>query len=82
MVAQVADAVVAGYALAWLVLDELQIFDVVVHPHYRRRGLARQLLLALLDERYLYTSTSIYGYPECFRNILWMNPTQIFDSTI
>ena len=52
MVAQVADATVAAYVLAWLVLDELQIFDVVVHPHYRRRGLARQLLLALLVDRY------------------------------
>lgn len=44
-------AAVAGYVLAWLVLDELQIFDVAVHPRYRRRGVASQLLRSLLLTR-------------------------------
>jgi ribosomal-protein-alanine N-acetyltransferase len=35
-------------ASSWLVLDELQITAVAVHPEHRRRGLARQLLEALL----------------------------------
>ena len=35
-------------ASSWLVVDELQITAVAVHPDHRRRGLARQLLEALL----------------------------------
>lgn len=37
-----------GLASAWLVLDELQITAVAVHPDHRRQGLALQLLEALL----------------------------------
>jgi len=36
-------------ASAWLVLEELQITAVAVHPGHRRRGLARRLLEALLQ---------------------------------
>jgi ribosomal-protein-alanine N-acetyltransferase len=35
-------------ASAWLVVDELQITAVAVHPDHRRQGLARQLLEAML----------------------------------
>ncbi len=33
---------------AWIVVDELQVTALAVHPEHRRRGLARQLLEALL----------------------------------
>ncbi len=36
-------------ASAWLVLEELQITAVAVHPEHRRQGLARRLLEALLQ---------------------------------
>ncbi len=39
-----------GLTCGWLVLDELHITVVAVHPAQRRRGLARRLLEALLAE--------------------------------
>ena len=41
-------SVLVAVASAWLVVDELQITAVAVHPAHRRQGLARQLLEALL----------------------------------
>lgn len=35
-------------ASAWLVVDELQITALAVHPDHRRQGLARQVLEAML----------------------------------
>lgn len=35
-------------ASAWLVVDELHITAVAVHPHHRRRGLGRWVLEGLL----------------------------------
>ena len=37
-------------ACGWLVIDELQLTAIGVHPKYRRKGLARQLLSILLLE--------------------------------
>ncbi|MFN9645114.1 MAG: GNAT family N-acetyltransferase [Cyanobacteriota bacterium] len=34
---------------AWIVVEELQITAVAVHPDHRRRGLARRLLEAMLQ---------------------------------
>jgi len=42
--------VVAGYCVSWLVLDELHIQNVAVHPRHRGGGLARHLLKSALDE--------------------------------
>jgi ribosomal-protein-alanine N-acetyltransferase len=36
-------------ATGWLVIDELHITLVAVHPQHRRRGLGRRLLQALLE---------------------------------
>ncbi len=41
---------VLGYVCAWRVADELQIFNVAVHPAYRRRSVGRRLLLAVLED--------------------------------
>ncbi len=40
---------VVGHALGWAVAGECQIHEVAVAPGARRRGLGRQLVLALLD---------------------------------
>ncbi len=45
---QAAGAALLGVACGWLVVDELHITLVAVHPMGRRRGLGRQLLEALL----------------------------------
>jgi len=40
--------VLCGAVLCWLVVDELQILQVVVAAPWRRRGLGRHLLIAML----------------------------------
>ncbi len=39
-----------GCILAWLLDDELQILDIVVHPTHRRQGIGRALLKVLLTQ--------------------------------
>jgi len=41
---------VAGYCVAWIVFETLQIQNVAVHPQHRRRGLARHLLLRAIED--------------------------------
>jgi len=41
---------VVGFVSAQLVLDEAEIFDLAVHPVCRRRGIARRLLGALVEQ--------------------------------
>jgi [ribosomal protein S18]-alanine N-acetyltransferase len=36
---------ILGYLIFWVVLDEMHILNLAVHPEHRRRGLARQLLV-------------------------------------
>jgi len=40
--------VVLGYGGMWLVLDEAHVTNVAVHPEYRRRGIARAVMKALM----------------------------------
>lgn len=39
----------AGYVVSWLVADEMHVLNVAVHPDYRRRGIARQMLQYFID---------------------------------
>ncbi len=39
---------VVGYAGVWLMVDEAHITTFAVHPDWRRQGIGRRLLLALL----------------------------------
>ena len=39
---------IVGFLCAWIVADELQISNIAVHPGYRRRGVASQLLEEML----------------------------------
>ncbi len=36
---------IVGYIVPWFIADELQIANVTVHEDFRRRGLARQLIM-------------------------------------
>ena len=38
-----------GFILFWEVYDELHILNIAVHPSFRRRGIARKLMEALLS---------------------------------
>lgn len=42
--------VVVGAIVVWLVVDEAHIATLAVHPDYRRRGIATQLLKTALQE--------------------------------
>lgn len=39
----------AGFLLFWSIYDELHILNLAVHPDFRRRGIAKNLLKALLE---------------------------------
>jgi ribosomal-protein-alanine N-acetyltransferase len=41
-----------GYVCFWLVVDELQVTNIAVHSHYRRRGLGEHLLMHALQLGY------------------------------
>jgi ribosomal-protein-alanine N-acetyltransferase len=41
---------VAGYALGWRVLDEVQLLSLAVAPEFRRHGVGRTLLARLLED--------------------------------
>jgi len=45
-----ADGVIqlAGMAVVWVILDEAHVATFAVHPDFRRRGIGRQLLAAVL----------------------------------
>lgn len=41
---------VVGYAAVWFAADEGELGDIAVHPEWRRRGIGRRLVGAVLDE--------------------------------
>jgi ribosomal-protein-alanine N-acetyltransferase len=41
---------VLGYVCRWLIVDEVQILNLAVHPDRRRRGIGRLLMQRVLDE--------------------------------
>ena len=43
---------VVGALVFWRVLDEAHLATIAVHPLYRRRGIARQLLQTAMDAAY------------------------------
>lgn len=49
---------VAGFAGAWIILDESHITNIAVQEKYRRRGIGRKMTLALLQ--YLSNLGAVY----------------------
>jgi ribosomal-protein-alanine N-acetyltransferase len=49
LVARCGDRVV-GFAIYWIVVDEVHLLNFAVHPAYRRLGIARRMLDAVLAE--------------------------------
>jgi ribosomal-protein-alanine N-acetyltransferase len=47
---QVATGLVVGFCNYWIVMDELQVMNVAVHPDERRRGHAARLVEHILSE--------------------------------
>jgi ribosomal-protein-alanine N-acetyltransferase len=41
--------VVIGYVGCWLIVDEVHISTIAVHPQWRRRGVGEQMLLAVFQ---------------------------------
>jgi ribosomal-protein-alanine N-acetyltransferase len=41
---------IAGYLCLWEIGHEIHVTNLAVHPRYRRRGLARRLLSAILED--------------------------------
>ena len=48
VVARAASAVV-GFGGVWLMVDEAHVTTIGVHPDWRRRGVGRRVLVALID---------------------------------
>jgi ribosomal-protein-alanine N-acetyltransferase len=43
------DGTIVGFALVWVIADELHLVNLAVLPDHRRRGIAQRLLDAVLD---------------------------------
>ncbi len=50
---------IVGYIIYWLLLSEVDIHNLAVHPAYRRRGIGRSLLQAVIDEARDHRSSRI-----------------------
>ncbi len=48
-VAREEDRKIVGYAVFWVVIDELHLLNVAVDPGWRRRGIGEQLMRLLFD---------------------------------
>ena len=48
LVAQTVDGELAGYAVAWAVLDQGELGNIAVAPEWRQRGIAHRLLDAMI----------------------------------
>ena len=40
--------VIVGYLCIWEIADEIHVTNIAIHPAHRRRGIARELLAALI----------------------------------
>jgi len=50
LVARSPEGGIIGYIVCWVVADELHILDLATEPFWRRRGIARMLVLAAVRE--------------------------------
>lgn len=50
---------VAGYIISWMMYDEVHILNVAVHPEFRRKGIARRLIIDVIDYFYPLGAKSV-----------------------
>ena len=43
-------SVIVGYLCVWEIADEIHVTNIAIHPAHRRRGIARELLAALIAD--------------------------------
>ena len=48
-----------GYVIYWLLPSEVDIHNLAVHPTYRRQGVGRSLLQAVIDKARLHRSSRV-----------------------
>jgi len=51
-VAETEDKQIVGMVVSWVILDELHIATLAVHPDYRRQGIGRLILTEALQDGY------------------------------
>src|SRR5437868_7395626 len=44
------DGCIVGYLCMWEIADEVHVTNIAIHPAYRRRGIARELLSGLVAD--------------------------------
>jgi ribosomal-protein-alanine N-acetyltransferase len=54
------DGAVVGMMVLWQIVDEAHIATLAVHPDFRRRGIAKRLLVHALQAAYLEGGRSTY----------------------
>ncbi len=52
--------IVAGYIIFWIVYGEAHILNIAVHPAFRRRGIAKELLSHSLDHMRFVGVSEVY----------------------
>ncbi len=51
-VAETEDGKVVGMVISWIILDELHIATLAVHPDYRRQGIGERILTEAVQDGY------------------------------
>lgn len=57
------DNIPAGFILSRTVLDETEILTLAVHPHFRRRGVGRSLVQAILPKGQVFLEVAVCNNP-------------------
>ncbi len=57
------DNIPAGFILSRTVLDETEILTLAVHPYFRRRGVGRSLVQAILPKGQVFLEVAVCNNP-------------------
>jgi ribosomal-protein-alanine N-acetyltransferase len=44
------ESVLVGFIICWLIIDEIHIATIAVHPKYRNRGISKEMIMTGLSE--------------------------------
>ena len=50
---------IVGYSIVWIIVDEIHIANIAVHPGWRRRGIGAMLLEHILEGREGFSSVTL-----------------------